>query len=203
MSNTEKLILVFDTETTGLPQYKLPSDDPSQPHLVEIAAHLFHENGTLISGFSAVVKPNGWVIPDEIIAIHGITNEYAQEHGIDEEEAVATFLTLHDQANVRVAHNVGFDDRIMRIAIKRYFGDEKAEQYKALPSECTAALSKPIIKLPPTEAMMKTNFKNSFKNPNLKEAFKHFTGEEMQESHRAEADVIACAKVYFAIKAGE
>lgn len=32
------LVYFFDTETTGLPQFKLPSNDPSQPHLVDLAA---------------------------------------------------------------------------------------------------------------------------------------------------------------------
>ena len=76
------LIYTFDTETTGLPQFKLPSDDPSQPHLVDVAALLYDEDATLIDSFEAIIRPDGWVIPDEVAAIHGITTEMAMDLGI-------------------------------------------------------------------------------------------------------------------------
>lgn len=64
-----------------------------------------------------------------------------------------------------------------------------------------ALLSKPICQLPPTEAMKKTNFKNSFKTPSLAEAFRHLTGgKELVEQHRALPDAQACARVYFLMK---
>ncbi|MFH0021761.1 hypothetical protein ACFZAC_09160 [Pseudomonas fluorescens] len=34
-------ICVFDTETTGFPSWKIPSYDPSQPHMVDICALLY------------------------------------------------------------------------------------------------------------------------------------------------------------------
>lgn len=32
--------LFFDTETTGLPLFEQPSEDPRQPHIVQLAACL-------------------------------------------------------------------------------------------------------------------------------------------------------------------
>lgn len=191
-------INAFDTETTGLPEYKQPSEDPCQPHIVEIAALLYGPDGQLINSFEAIVKPDGWVITPEISAIHGITHEMAMDTGIPEKDALEGFLAIHALADMRVAHNCSFDDRIIRIAMKRYMGDEAADAFKSGPNYCTALKSKPIMNLPATEAMKKTNFK--VKTPNLQEAHKHFTGEEMPTLHRARADAEACAKVYFAMQ---
>ena len=42
------------------------------------------------------------------------------DEGVNEKEAVEAFLALHDKSILRIGHNVSFDDRIMRIAFKRY-----------------------------------------------------------------------------------
>lgn len=180
---------VFDTETTGLPNWKIPSDDPSQPHLVELAALLYNDAGELVEQYSAIIKPDGWVIPDDVIAVHGITNELALDVGISEAEALEGFLALHAKAGLRIAHNVNFDDRIIRIGLKRYFSEELADQFKAGPKYCTCQQSRSIVALP------------SNKLPTLSEAYKHFTGEDLIEAHRAAADAAACARVYFGIQA--
>lgn len=191
------MILVFDTETTGIPDFKAPSEDPSQPHLVEIAALLYSEDG-LIDSFEALVRPDGWIITPEMTAIHGITHEQAMAEGIPEQEALEKFLTLHAKAQLRVAHNCSFDDRIIRIAMLRYMGKDAADQFKAGPTYCTALKSKPILNLPATEAMKKTSFK--VKTPTLGEAHKHLIGTEIVGAHRARADAEACAEVYYALQ---
>ncbi|MNG85552.1 DNA polymerase III subunit epsilon [compost metagenome] len=80
----DQLICVFDTETQGFPQWKLPSDHPDQPHIVDICALLYTPEGELVDSFEAMVRPDGWSIPNEVSVIHGITNEMALEHGIPE-----------------------------------------------------------------------------------------------------------------------
>lgn len=75
-----QLICVFDTETTGFPNFKAPSDHPDQPHIVDICALLYTPEGDLVDSFEAMVRPDGWSIPNEVSVIHGITNEMALEH---------------------------------------------------------------------------------------------------------------------------
>lgn len=189
----------FDTETTGLPLFRDPSDDPRQPHLVDICILAYDANGTLVDSFEAMIRPDGWVIPNEVAVIHGITTEMAMDMGIPEAEALDGFMAIHDRAGLRVAHNIAFDDRIMRIALSRYRGKEAADAFKETAGYCTAVKSKPICQLPPTEKMKATNFKNSFKTPTVAEALLHFTGEELVGGHRARPDAEACARVYFAL----
>ena len=41
----DQLIAAFDTETTGLPLFRDPSDDPRQPHLVDICILAYGADG--------------------------------------------------------------------------------------------------------------------------------------------------------------
>lgn len=193
-------IYFFDTETTGLPLFKEPSEDPRQPHIVDICAILYSRDGELVDSFEAIVRPNGWDIPEEVAAIHGITYEMAMDLGIPEAEALDGFIAIHERAILRVAHNCSFDDRILRIALMRYRGEEAADAFKAQQSYCTALSAKPVCQLPPTERMKQTSFRNQFKTPNLAEALAYLTGEELEGAHRARVDTEACAKIYFALQ---
>lgn len=206
-------IMAFDLETTGLPIYKEPSEGANQPHIVELAALLYTGNAELIDTVHRIVKPDGWIIPDDVAAIHGITTERAMDEGIPEHNVVAEFHDMQQQADLRVAHNVSFDDRIMRIAFKR-FGDGRAthalltqeekdaiaDTFKSRQNFCTAKAATKPCNLPPTPAMVAKRM-NFPKTPTLAEAYKHYFGEELVGAHSAMADTIACARLYFAIQA--
>lgn len=199
---TAKRVFVFDTETTGFPLWNEPSEHPGQPHLTDVCGMLYSMDGELIEVFEQLIKPDGWVVGDEAAAITGLTTEFLTINGGDEKEAVYQFGAMHKKADIRVAHNIQFDDRILRIAIKRYFGDEAADRYKAAPNYCTANASKPIVKCPPTAKMLASRFKNQFKTPNMAEALDFFyPGEVIGQAHRARPDAEACAKVFFALMA--
>lgn len=194
------LICVLDTESTGFPHWKLPSNDPRQPHIVDICALLYTPQGELVDSFEAMVRPDGWDIPNDVAIIHGITNEIALEQGIPEAQAIEGFLSIWRRAGLRVAHNESFDARMLRIALKRFTAPWVVEDFRDGAKYCTAITSKPMCQLAPTEAMKATNFKNSFKMPTISEALKFFTGEELVDAHRARPDAEACARVYFALQ---
>ena len=196
----ENLVLIYDTETSGFPLWKDPSEDPRQPHIVDLCAILYTPEGEVVDMMETMIRPDGWIIPDEVAEVHGITTDIATINGIDEIEALAMFGKLHKRASLRVAHNVSFDDRIMRIGIKRFFGDGPADRFKAAPNYCTANAAKPLCKCPPTEKMLNSRFKNTFKTPTVAEALKILLGEELVGAHRARPDTEACAKVYFHIQ---
>ncbi len=182
-------INIFDFETTGLPEWKLPSEDPCQPHIVEVAALLCDAAGNIIDRFEAIVRPDGWTITPEMTAIHGISHEQAMDTGISELEALDGFVAIHSRAGIRAAHNLTFDDRIARIALMRYHGEELANSFKESGEKfCTCYRSRAKVALPGN------------KLPTLAEAYKHFTGEDLVEAHRAMPDALACARVYFALQ---
>lgn len=190
--------LFFDTETTGLPLFKEPSEDPRQPHIVQLAALLVDlDTRKTVASMDVIVRPNDWTIPEEVSKIHGITQEHALDVGIPEDIAVGMFMELW-RGRPRVAHNEQFDARILRIALLRC-GDLDVDSWKAGQAECTAMLATPILKLPPTEKMLRAGF-NKCKTANLGEAYQFFFGEPLVGAHSALADAEACKRVYFAIK---
>lgn len=197
------IIMFYDFETSGLPLFDKPSEDPGQPHIVQAAAVLVDDADRKIVGqFEAVAYPLGWDIPDEVAKIHGITTERAWQTGIQEEVITQMVHQFWKVAAVRVAHNESFDARIMRIAMMRSgLNAADLEEYKSAPAECTQRLSTPILNLPPTDRMLAAGRRGA-KSANLTEAFEHFTGRKMVGAHGAMADCLACMEVYFAIKQG-
>jgi len=203
------IAIFYDTETTGLPDFKAPSDAKQQPHIVQLAAAMVDlDERKVIQSIDMIIRPDDWVIPKEVSDIHGITHELAMETGVSEEEAINTFLALIEKPeskplqpvfHKRIAHNCSFDDRIMRTAFKRYLDDDNfCDRFKVAPSFCTMKAALNIVKAPPTEKMIRAGF-NKFKNPSLSECVKHFFDKPLDGAHNAMVDVQACIDVYFAI----
>ena len=189
------LALFYDTETTGFPVWKEPSDSPEQPYIVQLAALLVDlDTGHTVQSMNMIVQPDGWDIPDDVAEIHGITTEDAAAVGIPEPVVIRAFMEIWGN-RMRVAHNQSFDARIVRIATKRYLDDAEIEAWKAGESECTGLLAKPIMQMPP-----KGRF--GWKMPKLSEAYEHFVGEPMPagSAHTAMGDTEACLAVYRAIR---
>lgn len=194
------LALFYDTETSGLPLFEQPSEDPRQPHIVQLGSCLVDlDSRKVISSLDVIVRPDGWTIPKDVCEVHGITTEHALAVGIAESLAIGLFMELWEVADLRIAHNEQFDARILRIALMRFEDSQSADVWKAGAAECTQRLATPILKLPPTERMRAVG-RNHFKSASLGEAYKHFTGRKHEDAHSAMADVRACMEVYFAIK---
>lgn len=189
-------IIFFDTETTGLPDWKTPSGSEHQPHIVQLGIILADtESHKQISAINVIIKPEGWMIPKEMSDIHGITHEMAMDCGVKETTAINMLLEIWRESKARVCHNRTFDQRIIRIALKRYqYSDNVIDLWAGKDSfQCTMLMSKPIMKLPPRG-------KRGYKNPRLEEAYRFFTGKKLKNAHSAMADTEACMEVFWGIK---
>lgn len=185
-------VLVFDTETTGLPLWKEPSDDPAQPYIVDIAASLFDGSGLEIERFDALVKP-GCPIPDELVLLHGISTEMAMDQGVEIATANSALMGLIADANLIVGHNVSFDIRMARIQAARATGDKWDNP---LPTFCTMRRTTNLVcALGP-----KARHPQDWKWPTLIEATRHFFNEDHAVAHRARPDCDASARIYFHLK---
>lgn len=191
------MILFFDTETTGLPLFKEPSEHPDQPHIVQLAMELCEDDGTVVESYEAIVNI-GQPIPAEVTAIHGITTEMSAA-GIEVKQMLADFMTLAERADAFAGHNIDFDLRLIRIQCARHLGSKwDVDKLK----HCTMKMATPIVNLPPTEKMVRAGF-NKPKSANLGECIRHFFDEELDGAHNALVDVQACRRVYFHIKGME
>lgn len=179
------LILCYDAETTGLPNWKEPSESPDQPHMVQLAARLVDGSSrAILSTLDVVIRPDGWEIPAEVSAIHGITTERALEIGVSESLALNLLLAMWQTGATRLAFNRQFDDRIVRIGMKRYgYSDEDCDAFKAAPGECAMRIAQNVM---------------GGRQPNLSAAHEALCGAPHPQAHSALADVDACLAVYWA-----
>ena len=198
-------VLFLDTETTGLPDFKKPSDGPEQPHIVQLAAGLSEapidprKKWHPIGSMDRIIRPDGWEMPEEAEAIHGISHARAVQEGIPIQQALNEFLDLHDQCNVLVAHNAAFDRRMLRIELLRagWTRDQIEEWEKPIRVIDTMREAGKIMRMAPTEAMVAAGRGSQNKPPKLTEAYQFFFGKEMEGAHDAMVDVRACAKIFF------
>src|SRR5262249_30955882 len=101
-------VLCLDTETTGLADFSKPGDHLSQPRICSLGYVLFDpEGGTDIEVYD-LVKPDGWTVPAEVAAIHGLTTELLLEKGTPIREALDRFLIAYALADQLTGFNTGF-----------------------------------------------------------------------------------------------
>lgn len=175
---------VFDFETTGLANFRLPSNHDCQPRPVQLGAILFDENRNIRAELNLIVKPQGWRIPDEAIAVHGITNEIADRFGLPLVKVLEHLEEFTDRSKVIVSHNYQYDEIVADAAYSLIGESWKHE----LTPFCTMKAMTPICRLPGPYG---------HKWPNLQQAHTHCFGTEFQGAHDAMEDVRACARVYF------
>lgn len=191
------MILFFDTETTGFFDYGRPISDPSQPHIVSLAAELCDDAGAVESCFSFIVNPGDQVsIPAAAAAVHGVTREKATRLGVSNRLALAAFAELYQRADLICSHNIKFDRDAIEALIFRVRGREEP---LSRPLFCTVEAAAPIVNLPPTEKMLKAGY-NKPKAPTLAECMSVLFGETLSDAHNAMVDVSACRRIYFELQ---
>jgi len=118
-------VLIFDTETTGKIEkhHKKYKRYDLYPHIVQLSWILYDSNTNKIIRYrDDIVKiPEGKIIPEECIKIHGITNEINKEKGIDLLEAINYFDNAYIDCDILIAHNLEFDMGMIISELERKF----------------------------------------------------------------------------------
>lgn len=181
-------VLFFDTETTGVPNRsaKWNEDFSEYPHIVQIA-WIF---GNVSE--SHIIRPDGWKIPEETTAIHGITNEYAREHGESFVFVIDRFIAFASKAGLLCGHNIHFDTGIIKANILRELGHE---YYDANNVEDALYKGKRIDTMRPAMKWVDARFADGrLKFPNLTELYARCFPGETFPAHDALEDCRAVAR---------
>ncbi|MDG1781708.1 MAG: DNA polymerase III subunit alpha [Flavobacteriales bacterium] len=186
------MILIFDTETTGLPRdWNAPmSDLDNWPRLVQLAWQLHEPSGKLVSRGNIIVKPDGFSIPFNAAKIHGITTERAERDGSDLLEVLDAFQEDLAKAKYIVGHNIEFDINIVGAELIR------SERAPELLTDKNAIDSKDES----TEyCAIPGGRGGKFKWPTLTELHTKLFGVGFDEAHDAAYDVDATSKCFFGL----
>lgn len=187
--------IALDTETTGIPK-KGELIQPGQARVCQLAFLFFDEEGKSIAEFSHFIEPDGWSICQAASDATGITDDMCYEFGIPMRDAYNMYHHYTRLASTIIAHNIGFDKRLMEI--------EAAYQscpHLKIPWFCTMKETKDIAKAPLTAKQLACNF-TGYKNPKLEESLLALCGRELgDDAHDAMFDVRACQEIFFALQA--
>ena len=183
------MFLIFDTETTGLPQrYDAPlTDFNNWPRMIQLAWQLHDEHGKLIEAKSFIVKPEGFVIPYGAEKVHGISTERAQREGTSLAEVLDFFNEALHKAQIISGHNIEFDNSIVGCEMLRK--ERQTTLFEKIIVD-TKEASTDFCALPGGRG-------GKFKWPTLDELYVKLFDAHFDAAHNASADVQATARCLF------
>jgi DNA polymerase III subunit epsilon len=182
--------LVLDTETTGFPLKNLKATAKNifnwnTCRIVQIAWEVYAniESEAPITRKCYMIRPNGFTIPTDSSAIHGIYHDEALAQGIPLSQAIDELMNdiiVHETQTI-VAHNMSFDSNAILSEMFRA-KSEYALTWQVLDKYCT---------------MMKGTRRGG-KWQKLEALYQTLIGplDQGMLLHRADVDTKLCAAVY-------
>lgn len=223
-------VLVFDTETTGLPIGRNPSitESGKWPHIVQLSYILYDmDENRIITFTDDIINISDDVnLTSESVAIHGITRERSNKEGIPIQIALRKFNVALKRSDVIVGHNISFDKRVIMAECKRNniwqdFTSKTSRKVEYCTMKNTVELCKLEKKIKDTgtgteisstietssdtvtDTSKETNLKPSYKYPKLSELYCHLFNCGMPNGvHNAIIDVIVCLRCYVRLETG-
>lgn len=197
---SKKMQFVFDLETTGLPKFnkdkKRSREYPSADNLeaydsarIVSAAWILIDCKTkdIVTQYYTVVKPDNFIIPQESINIHGITQEHAQQQGIPISEMFEQLKLALSQASSILSYNLDFDYNVLHSELIRYNQKDLIDELTSKRQQCIMQMSHKYMQSP--------------FYPKLTDVHRYLFNAPAPDAHNALSDVMSCYKVYKEIHA--
>lgn len=206
------LVLVFDTETTGLPKSKVINKDVLHlwPYIVQFSYIIFDtELKTLIKIKDYIIRvPDFITISEEVSRIHGITNDISLSKGVNIVDVLNEFFADLSIVDYIVGHNVSFDLNMIRAELNRLIvnanNDEELSEFQTHLTTINASKNiyctmKESISLCAIET--KDKFGRSYnKFPKLIELYQKLFSITPNNLHNSLNDVIVCLRCFMKLK---
>lgn len=169
-----------DTETTGLPQGGL------QPRIVSMAWIVADRFDRPRAARGAIVRPDGFAIPAAATAIHGISTARAKREGRALAAVLAEFAADLAGFGVRgiVAHNLAYDRPVIDAEYARL------------------GMASPLAPLDGLCTMRAARRAWPGEGSSLGAVHERLFGSPVQGAHDAEADCLACCRIFFSLDPG-
>lgn len=204
------LILVFDTETTGLPKSKNLSKNTINlwPYIVQFSYVVYDlKNNNLIKMRDSIIKiPDNIEISKESTEIHGITNEICKSTGKNILSVLLEFLEDFKSVDQIVGHNLNFDLNMIKAEILRILADlknDKVELAKQFNSGYELLNTSKNLYCTMQETIEYCDIKALDKNgveyqkyPKLIELYTKMFNETPKNLHNSLNDVIVCLRCF-------
>ena len=183
-------VLVFDTETTGLPKSRNSSIYSSDewPYIIQMGWIIYDTDTKEINTFSHIVKCPIDPSP-ESVAIHHITKEQIEDEGIDITYVIELFRQCVDNSDVVVAHNISFDKRMIMVECIR---NQFPPIFANVREYCTMKDGKSIANILKTSP----SGRQYFKFPKLTELHEALFKTVPSGIHDALVDTMICLRCY-------
>lgn len=186
------MTLMVDVETTGL---ALNSEVPctecpeNWPRMVRLSWLVTDDAGTIVRDGDLIVRPCGFIIPEEVVDIHGIDTATALREGVDLSEALDALAADAKDCVRLVGHNIWFDRNVIGAECRRL---KRADMLDGMPKVCTMKLSTAFCAIPHPQYV--------YKWPRLSELYYILFGHEFENAHNGAADVRAVHDCYVQLK---
>ena len=196
-------LLVFDTETSGLPEERGQSLYATHkwPYIMQLS-YLFYDssNNEIIQLYDSLVRlDNTIVISENSIAIHNITQEMCTNSGQPIKDVITSFINALMSADVIIGHNIQFDINMIRVECIRNnikFNFNTNKENKQITHYCTMKKGKNITHIESTSL----NGDKYIKYPKLIELYKYYFNEEVNGLHNSLTDILVCFRCYYKIE---
>lgn len=203
-------VIVFDTETTGLPKTRVLTQGLLElwPYIVQLSYLIYDVNQKeLIKIRDCIIKiPYDIEIPQESINLHGITNDISYSQGINIENIIEEFMEDLNNCDYIIGHNIEFDINMIKVELMRLNMNMNKNMnlyysYLEFLSECKKfyCTMQETIDICAIKKINKQG-KEYFKFPKLIELHEKLFNTSPKGLHNSLNDILVCLRCFYKIK---